>query len=150
MGASQAGAIPLLTPSDIAGASALVGEAGWNQVAADWRLFLGHGRKFAIADEGRVVATAATLPSKGFDWISMVLLAKSHRRQGIATRLLEHCIAQLLGVGLVPALDATPAGRAVYQPPGFRDGWAIGGGRRACAGEGSRRAHTRGGGLHDR
>jgi GNAT superfamily N-acetyltransferase len=115
-----------LQPADLDGALALVVEAGWNQVAADWQLFNELGAAFAIHDAaGRVIATAATLPVTGFGWISMVLVARDHRRQGLATRLLEHCIAQLRRRGLVPVLDATPAGRTVYQPLGFRDGWAI-------------------------
>jgi predicted N-acetyltransferase YhbS len=84
-----------------------------------------HGRAFVATDAGRVVASAATLPYQGFGWISMVLVAQSHRRQGIATRLLQHCIGALRSEGFIPALDATPAGRTVYGPLGFRDGWAI-------------------------
>ncbi len=111
--------------ADVDAALGLVAESGWNQVAADWRLFMEHGRAFVAIDVGQVVASAATLPYQAFGWISMVLVAQSHRRQGIATRLLEHGIAQLRDAGFVPVLDATPAGRTVYQPLGFRDGWAI-------------------------
>ena len=66
-----------LTPSELADAEALVREAGWNQVAADWRIFLELGTVYAArAGDGRVVATAATLPYGGrFAWISMVLVA---------------------------------------------------------------------------
>lgn len=112
---------------DLDGAQALVAEAGWNQSAADWRIFLDLGRAFAVKDpEGRLAATAATLPyPSGFGWISMVLVAGPFRRQGIATRLLERCMRALQGDGMVPVLDATPAGREVYRPLGFRDGWAI-------------------------
>lgn len=112
---------------DLDGAQALVAEAGWNQNAADWRIFLDLGRAFAVKDaEGRLAATAATLPyPSGFGWISMVLVAGPFRRQGIATRLLERCMQALQGDGMVPVLDATPAGREVYKPLGFRDGWAI-------------------------
>lgn len=112
---------------DLGGAQALVAEAGWNQNAADWRIFLDLGRAFAVKDaEGRLAATAATLPyPSGFGWISMVLVAGPFRRQGIATRLLERCMQTLQADGMVPVLDATPAGRKVYKPLGFRDGWAI-------------------------
>ena len=112
---------------DIDGASALVIEAGWNQNANDWRIFLELGRAFAVKDaSGRLAATAATLPyPSGFGWISMVLVSGPFRRQGIATRLLERCIGSLREAGMVPVLDATPAGREVYRPLGFRDGWPI-------------------------
>jgi len=116
-----------LGASDLADAQALVEQAGWNQSAADWRIFLELGQGIAVKDaDGRLAATAATLPyPSGFGWISMVLVAKAFRRRGIATRLLEHCVAALRASGMVPVLDATPAGREVYKPLGFRDGWPI-------------------------
>lgn len=116
-----------LTAADLDGACALVTEAGWNQNAADWRIFLELGSAFAVKTaEGRLAATAATLPyASGFGWISMVLVTRACRRRGIATRLLQRCIESLRAAGMVPVLDATPAGREVYQPLGFRDGWPI-------------------------
>ena len=116
--------IGLLTPDDLGDADALVKEAGWNQVEADWRIFLDLGKVYAIRDGGKVIATAAALPYGGrFGWISMVLIAGAYRRQGLATRLMERCIAGLTASGLVPILDATPAGRAVYLGLGFEDSW---------------------------
>ena len=118
-------ATPLVS-DEIENAQALVAEAGWNQNANDWRIFLDLGSALAVKDGGKLVATAATLPyPSGFGWISMVLVAGTHRRRGIATRLLERCMASLRAAGMVPVLDATPAGREVYKPLGFRDGWAI-------------------------
>jgi GNAT superfamily N-acetyltransferase len=115
-----------LTPGDLADANALVGEAGWNQVAADWSIFLDLGTVHAIRNEaGRVVATAATLPYGGrFAWISMVLVAPDYRRRGLARRLLHRCVRDIAGAGLVPILDATPAGRNVYVGLGFEDAWS--------------------------
>jgi ribosomal protein S18 acetylase RimI-like enzyme len=118
--------ISALSTADLDGAQALVAEAGWNQVRADWELFTELGAAFKVtAENGEVAATAATLPFVRFGWISMVLVGKRQRRQGIATALLEHCISRLREQGLVPVLDATPAGRTVYQPLGFRDQWEI-------------------------
>ena len=115
-----------LQEDDLTAAQALVTEAGWNQDTNDWRIFLELGSALAVKERGRLVATAATLPyPSGFGWISMVLVAGTHRRRGIATRLLERCMASLREAGMVPVLDATPAGREVYKPLGFRDGWAI-------------------------
>ena len=115
-----------LTAADLDGAQALVAESGWNQVRADWELFIELGAAFKVMTaNGEVAATAATLPYARFGWISMVLVGKRHRRQGLATLLLEHCIARLREQGLVPVLDATPAGRTVYRPLGFNDGWPI-------------------------
>lgn len=125
-------AISPLNAADLDAAQALVAEAGWNQVRADWELFTELGAAFKVtAAGGEVAATAATLPFARFGWISMVLVGKRHRRQGIATALLEHCVARLRELGLVPVLDATPAGRTVYRPLGFHDGWPITRWRRA-------------------
>jgi GNAT superfamily N-acetyltransferase len=114
-----------LSAADLDDAGALVAEAGWNQVAADWRIFLDIGHVYAVRNSaGRVVATAATLSYGGqFAWISMVLVAGEYRRQGLARRLMARCIADLTGAGVIPVLDATPAGRTVYLALGFEDAW---------------------------
>ncbi|HWM48783.1 MAG TPA: GNAT family N-acetyltransferase [Xanthobacteraceae bacterium] len=116
-----------LREADLADAEALVRESGWNQVAADWRAFLDLGSVYAIrTPSGRVIATAATLPYGGrFAWISMVLVAGAYRRRGLATLLLRRCVDDLTARGLVPVLDATPAGRAVYVGLGFEDSWSF-------------------------
>jgi GNAT superfamily N-acetyltransferase len=114
-----------LTAAELDDAGALVAEAGWNQVAADWRIFLDFGHVYAVRNSAsRVVATAATLSYGGqFAWISMVLVAGAYRRQGLARRLMNRCIADLTAAGVVPVLDATPAGRTVYLALGFEDAW---------------------------
>ena len=114
--------IELMTEADIPAGLALVGEAGWNQVEADWRLMLQLGRAFCVRHEHRPIATALILPypDGGFGWISMVLVHGPFRGQGIATRLLHRAIADLQAAQLVPVLDATPAGRRVYEPLGFK------------------------------
>ena len=78
-----------LTPSELDDVGALVREARWNQLAADWRIFIEFGRLYAIhSDAGRIIATTATLPYGGrFAWISMVLVAGEYRRRGLATAL---------------------------------------------------------------
>ena len=113
--------------ADLDRAGALVVEAGWNQVRADWEIFLALGQALKVNGAGGSLdATAATLPyAGGFGWISMVLVTQSRRRQGLATALLARCIADLRAKGLVSGLDATPAGRAVYRQRGFADGCPI-------------------------
>ena len=117
-----------LRPSDIDAALGLSRDAGWNQVAADWQIFLDLGEAFGLVTpvEGRLVATAAILPhGERFAWISMVLVAADCRRRGLARWLLRHCVKQLLNRRLVPVLDATPAGRTVYLGLGFEDCWSM-------------------------
>lgn len=115
---------PLLA-SELHDAGALVRDAGWNQIAADWQIFLELGAVHAVrTSKGRVVATAATLPHDGrFVWISMVLVDPAYRRRGLATRLLRRCIDDISFAGLVAVLDATPDGREVYRALGFEDSW---------------------------
>lgn len=115
-----------LRADEIGGAEELVREAGWNQIAADWRIFLDLGHVYAVrTSAGRVVAAAATLPYGRFAWISMVLVAKDHRRRGLASRLMRQCVDDLAAAGCVPILDATPAGREVYRALGFEDTWGF-------------------------
>lgn len=107
--------------ADVADGLALSDEAGWNQTAGDWSLMIRLGRAFAIAADGRLVATGLALPyPPDFGWISMVLVHGPYRRRGLATRLLERSIAEERERGLVPLLDATSAGRPVYERMGFR------------------------------
>lgn len=129
MAATDAGAPPEgirvrdLDPGDIDAGLLLSREAGWNQTAEDWSWMIGHGQGWACLDAGdRVVATALTQPqSDRFGWISMVLVTEAWRRRGIASFLMSRSIAALRASGHIPGLDATPAGRAVYGPLGFRD-----------------------------
>jgi GNAT superfamily N-acetyltransferase len=112
--------IDRLDGAGLPAALALSAEAGWNQSEADWRIFLEQGQVFILRDADRIVASAAILPYGSFAWISMVLVTASHRQQGLGTRLLRHCIAELQHLGCTPYLDATPAGEKVYLPLGFQ------------------------------
>lgn len=115
-----------LDERDVTSALALSREAGWNQIAADWQLFIELGGVIGLLRDGRLIATAATLPHAGsFAWISMVLVTPTERRQGLASWLLRCCVDDLLARKLVPVLDATPAGRAVYVGLGFQDHWTL-------------------------
>jgi GNAT superfamily N-acetyltransferase len=145
MAPSDAGDAPIgvLGADDLEEALALSEEAGWNQVAADWRLMLRLGSGFAVRERGRVVATALALPYPPvFGWVSMVLVHTPYRRRGLATRLVERATATLTGAGLLPVLDATPAGAEVYGRMGFRPvgnllRWRGSGGAAAAAAPGS-------------
>jgi GNAT superfamily N-acetyltransferase len=116
-----------LSASELADLEALVTEARWNQNTADWRLFMELGRVYAAhTPSGRIMATTATLPyGDGFAWISMVLVAGSHRRRGLATRLMRRATEDLAAAGRVPVLDATPDGYPVYRAIGYQDWWGF-------------------------
>jgi GNAT superfamily N-acetyltransferase len=114
-------AIVRLGPDDALAGLALSTEAQWNQNEADWRYFLTHGTVLGVREAGgRLIATAALLPySSGNAWISMVLVTTRWRRRGLATKLVDACLAAAAKQQLTPWLDATPAGDAVYGPLGF-------------------------------
>ena len=131
--------IEALLPDQAEGAAPLSVEAGWNQIAADWRLMLGEGRGFGVRDaSGHWIASALVLPlGPAISWISMVLVTKPSRRQGHGTRLLQRCFAEIEATGVTAGLDATELGRPVYLPLGFRDVYAL---SRWRAGAGQRHA----------
>jgi GNAT superfamily N-acetyltransferase len=121
MAATEEIAIVSLGVEDAAAGLVLSTEASWNQNEDDWRFFLSQGVVFGVRDEaGRLIATAALLPySAGNAWIGMVLVTERWRRRGIATKLVDACLAKSKQMGLTSWLDATPAGATVYGPLGF-------------------------------
>jgi GNAT superfamily N-acetyltransferase len=116
-----------LTPDDIPAALALSDEAGWNQTADDWRLFIERGNTIGVREaKGKLVASAAALPyEREFGFVAMVLVTAAWRRQGLATRLLNQCVDHLHKQDMIPVLDATPAGAMVYRQQGFSDLFAL-------------------------
>ena len=127
MASSDVLAIEPLARDDVAGGLALSDAAGWNQTADDWAFFIAAGAAFGVRDEaGTLIATAAALPyDAATGWISMVLVDPAHRHRGIASQLVDACVASLRESGRVPVLDATPAGAAVYAKIGFVAGFAF-------------------------
>lgn len=117
----------VLDERDVGGGLALSDASGWNQTAEDWKLFLRHGHVSGCrADSGEIVATGAALPYDGGQgWVSMVLVTPSWRHRGLATALLGECVAHLRSAGIVPVLDATPAGEPVYRRIGFGSGFGF-------------------------
>jgi GNAT superfamily N-acetyltransferase len=127
MAGSEALAIERLGLGDVAGGLALSDAAGWNQTADDWALFIAGGAAFGVRDEaGTLIATAAALPYDVVTgWISMVLVDPAHRHRGIASQLVDACVASLREAGRIAVLDATPAGAAVYAKIGFVAGFGF-------------------------
>jgi ribosomal protein S18 acetylase RimI-like enzyme len=108
--------------ADAGRGAALSAKIGWNQTEADWRYMLENGSGYGCSDgAGRLVASAMALPYETFGWVCMVLVRESFRRRGLATDLMNRVIADLERDGVVPGLDATPAGREVYKQLGFED-----------------------------
>jgi GNAT superfamily N-acetyltransferase len=127
MASSDVLAIERLALDDVAGGLALSDAAGWNQSADDWSLFIAAGAAFGVRDDrDTLIATAVALPyDAATGWISMVLVDAAHRHRGIASLLVDVCVASLREAGRIPVLDATPAGAAVYARIGFVAGFAF-------------------------
>ena len=127
MASSDVLAIERLALDDVAGGLALSDAAGWNQSADDWSFFIAAGAAFGVRDDrGPLIATAAALPyDAATGWISMVLVDAAHRHRGIASQLVDACVALLREAGRIAVLDATPAGAAVYAKIGFVAGFAF-------------------------
>jgi GNAT superfamily N-acetyltransferase len=125
MAASDGARLPILRlqPDDAESVWPLSVEAGWNQIAADWRLMIASGSALGIRDAaGRWVATALALPiGPQTSWISMVLVTEPERGKGHGLRLLRRCIDIIEAAGRSMGLDATEFGRPIYLPLGFRD-----------------------------
>jgi GNAT superfamily N-acetyltransferase len=115
---------PLLR-QHIEGGMALSKAANWNQNEADWQLFFDLGIGMGCSDQnGRLCATTMIIPlGARFAWISVVLVADDMRRRGLASQLTKWAVGELNRMGVVPYLDATPAGREVYLRLGFQDCW---------------------------
>lgn len=116
-----------MTEADIEAGLRLCRASGWNQLATDWRLFLENNPVGCrvVESEGRVTGTVATLRYEDrFSWISMLLVDPEMRRRGIGTKLL-HTAMELLADMPSVRLDATPAGKTVYDQYGFIDEYPL-------------------------
>jgi len=106
---------------DIEAGLRLCRAAGWNQLDGDWRVFLRSnpaGCRVAVED-GEVVGTVTTMRfDDRFSWISMLLVDPAYRGRGIGTALLTEALRVLEDMPCV-RLDASPAGKAVYERSGF-------------------------------
>jgi GNAT superfamily N-acetyltransferase len=125
--ATGAWLIEHLQPADAELLCPLSMEAGWNQVASDWRLMLMQGRGFGVrAADGKWIASALVFPlGPAVCWLSMVLVTQPMRGQGLGTRLLKRSIAEVEASGAAAGLDATELGRPIYLPLGFRDVYSL-------------------------
>jgi hypothetical protein len=140
-----------LNDRDLAAALTLSAEAGWNQTAADWQIFLDLGSAVGVVGtDGRVIATAATLPhANRFAWISMVLVTPRNGERGLpagccgtasnGSRAVSWCRCSM---PRRPAAAST-AGSA-STTPGARGAWsAWSGQRRRRRGRGRRQRASR-------
>lgn len=118
-----------MTPADIPFANEVRACARWNQTPRDWLGYLGFEPEGCFVAEvgGRPAGTATAISYAGrLGWIGMVLVHPDFRRLGIGTALLQAALRYLRDRGIVTIkLDATPMGKPVYVPLGFRDEYEV-------------------------
>lgn len=99
----------------------------WNQLARDWELFLNLSPddcRVAIENE-KITGSVTTISyQRKFSWIGMLLVDPSHQRKGIGKKLLNEALHILRNEETVK-LDATPAGRELYQQLDFKDEYQL-------------------------
>jgi GNAT superfamily N-acetyltransferase len=119
----------VLTHADLPFADSVRALAGWNQTVADWERFLELEPDgcFLAECNGSPAGTATTLVyDAALAWIGMVLVHPDFRRRGIGRALLERCLEHLCERGVrCIKLDATPAGKKVYDQLGFKAEWSL-------------------------
>ena len=119
----------ILRPEDLSFADSLRAIVGWNQTLDDWRRFLAMEPEgcFLAEMDGVPAGTVTTLRySSQLAWVGMVLVHPDHRCRGIGRALLNHGIEWLQEHGVrCIKLDATPAGKQVYEGMGFKDEWTL-------------------------
>lgn len=118
-----------MTAADLPLADDLRRLAGWNQSRRDWLGYLEFDPAgcFVAEVDGVAQGTATTISYEGrVGWIGMVLVHPDQRRRGVGTALLQRAIGWLQEQRIAAIkLDATPMGRPVYSPLGFRDEYAV-------------------------
>jgi ribosomal protein S18 acetylase RimI-like enzyme len=112
-----------LVESDLGAAFALSEAEGWNQTVADWQrlLELEPTGCFAARDGHRLIGTVTTTTyERGLSWIGMTIVDREARGQGIGAALMQMALAYLQDrESRDIRLDATPAGRPLYESLGF-------------------------------
>lgn len=109
-----------MRPRDLGFGMELSSLAGWNQVEADWEIFLKRdpNGNFIASWQGQQAGTTTTIRyGDTLAWIGMVLVHPEFRRKGIGKALMEHSLRYLKPAKI--GLDATAAGRPLYEKLGF-------------------------------
>lgn len=118
-----------MTQDDLPAADRLREIAGWNQRLEDWRLFVDldpDGCFVAVRDAEVIGTVTTTTYDRALAWIGMMLVHPDHRGRGIGASLMRQALEYLEGRGVkCIRLDATPAGRPVYEKLGFVAEWSL-------------------------
>ena len=121
--------VRIMRESDLPGADELRQLVGWNQLIQDWRRLLRLEPEgcFVAVEEGAITGTVTTTCyGRTLAWIGMMLVHPGQRRKGIGTVLMRTALQHLRSAGVqCVRLDATPAGRPLYEKLGFVEEWDL-------------------------
>ena len=95
---------------------------GWNQTKEDWLRLLKHQPDgcFGAYREGRLVGTVTTsIYGSELAWVGMMLVERECRGLGIGRKLMLTALDYGKARAGTIKLDATPAGRILYEALGF-------------------------------
>ncbi len=101
--------------------------AGWDQVHRDWSRLIDDPDSTVLGamHDHDLLATIATIRyGTQFGWIGMVLVDPAAQGRGIGTAMLRDAVESVTDMASV-RLDATPAGRLLYQKHGFSDEYGL-------------------------
>jgi len=113
--------VRLMVPGDLSFANAVREQAGWNQTPQDWQAVLDYSQAlcFVAEGDGRPMGTVSVILYENcLAWIGMLLVLEEFRGRGVGRALLDQALAASSGAESV-GLDATPAGRPLYEKSGF-------------------------------
>ena len=116
-----------MQPGDIVYAMKLSNAEGWNQTENDWKLLIESPQNVCLVAEynKKIIGTTTAMNyANQIAWIGMVLVAKESRGQGVSKLLLTNILKKLESFKSIK-LDATPAGKQVYQKFDFKDEYLI-------------------------
>jgi predicted GNAT family N-acyltransferase len=107
---------------DLADAPALLNlsqSVGWTHTLDDWHTALSAGAIFGHR-AGEEIQSSSGIYRYGTELASIgqVIVRENSRRQGLARRLVVHCLGQAAGQPTM--LVATPAGQPLYEQLGFK------------------------------
>jgi GNAT superfamily N-acetyltransferase len=122
-GVSRSISLRPMTVQDVPFGLKLSSLAGWNQTEADWAMLLEQSTAgcFLACYNGVETGTVTTISyQKQLNWVGMLLVAPEFQRRGIGIALLQAAIQAVKALGTI-CLDATPAGKPLYDRFGFQD-----------------------------
>lgn len=111
-----------LSFADIDNAFRLAVSEGWNQTKKDWLRLLQHEPTgcFGAYSHGRLVGTVTTsIYGMEVAWVGMMLVHREHRGLGVGRKLMLAALEYAKTRVSTVKLDATPAGRVLYETLGF-------------------------------